>query len=191
MEEKKIDRRSLKTQRAIREGLAELLADKELRNITVQELADRVDIHRVTFYKHFMDIYDVYEQMEKDILDSIANIAVEHGDKTKAEFYPFIIDYIESNPKVFRMIFSPHNTGVIKAKLTERIESLCRWFWLEDWEGDPADKQFNYAVHYHVQGALAVISKWVQQGFDVPKEEIIDALIDLDEMVRDSVIPLK
>ncbi|MBQ1436814.1 MAG: TetR/AcrR family transcriptional regulator, partial [Ruminococcus sp.] len=64
MPEKKTDRRTLKTRKAIYEGLAELLAEKSLKNITVQELTDKIDIHRVTFYKHFRDIYDVYEQLE-------------------------------------------------------------------------------------------------------------------------------
>ena len=57
MADKKTDRRTMKTRKAIFVGLAELLTEKEFRNITVQELSDRVDIHRVTFYKHFMDIY--------------------------------------------------------------------------------------------------------------------------------------
>ena len=53
MDEKKTDRRSLKTQKLIKEALAELLTEKELRQITVQEVSDKADIHRVTFYKHY------------------------------------------------------------------------------------------------------------------------------------------
>ena len=53
MEDKKVDRRSLKTQRQIKEALCELLTIKELRHITIQEISDKADIHRVTFYKHY------------------------------------------------------------------------------------------------------------------------------------------
>ena len=58
MAERKPDRRTAKTERAIRSALADLLMEKELRSITVQELADKADIHRVTVYKHYMDVYD-------------------------------------------------------------------------------------------------------------------------------------
>ena len=62
MADKKTDRRTMKTRKAIFEGLAELLTEKEMRSITVQELSDKADVHRVTFYKHFMDVYDAYDR---------------------------------------------------------------------------------------------------------------------------------
>lgn len=49
MAENKNDRRSLKTKKALKQALASLLAEKELRHITVQELSDLADVHRVTF----------------------------------------------------------------------------------------------------------------------------------------------
>ena len=55
MEEKKVDKRTLKTRKAIINALAELLSEKELRKITVQEIADGADVNRVTFYKHYLD----------------------------------------------------------------------------------------------------------------------------------------
>ena len=68
MPEKKTDRRTLKTRKALCEALAELLMEKELHKITVQEIADKADVNRVTFYKHYMDVYDLYENIEKDVL---------------------------------------------------------------------------------------------------------------------------
>ena len=43
--EKKPDRRVLKTKKAIRNALAQLLAEKELEEITVKEVADTADIN--------------------------------------------------------------------------------------------------------------------------------------------------
>lgn len=57
MSEKKTDRRTLKTRKAICDAFAELLAEKELHKITVQEIADNADVNRVTFYKHYLHIY--------------------------------------------------------------------------------------------------------------------------------------
>ena len=50
---KRPDRRTMKTKNAIFTALAELMTEKELRHITVQDISDKADIHRVTFYKHF------------------------------------------------------------------------------------------------------------------------------------------
>ena len=67
MEDKKVDRRSLKTQRQIKEALCELLTIKELRHITIQEISDKADIHRVTFYKHYYDIYNLYDVLVDEL----------------------------------------------------------------------------------------------------------------------------
>ena len=68
MEEKKTDRRTLKTRKAIYNVLMELLLQKELHKVTVQEISDLADINRTTFYKHFLDVYDLYDKLEQDIL---------------------------------------------------------------------------------------------------------------------------
>ena len=71
MSEKASDRRTLKTKKAIHDALADLLTEKELRKVTVQEIADKADINRATFYKHYLDVYDLYDKTEQDILSEI------------------------------------------------------------------------------------------------------------------------
>ena len=71
------DRRVRKTKRALRTALAELITQKELRHITVQELADRADVHRATFYLHYQDVYDLYEQTGRKIISSLREIISE------------------------------------------------------------------------------------------------------------------
>lgn len=52
----KDDRRSKKTEKALLRALSELLEQKQLREITVNELVQRADLHRSTFYTHHMTI---------------------------------------------------------------------------------------------------------------------------------------
>jgi AcrR family transcriptional regulator len=121
MEEKKMDRRTLKTRKAICEGLAELLIEKEIRHITVQEIANKVDIHRVSFYKHFLDVYDVYEQLEKAMLDGLDEITKKYDEKSAYEFYPNLFQFIEEHPKIFKMVFSPNVTSKIRDKFYDVV----------------------------------------------------------------------
>ena len=50
--EKKTDRRVRKTKAQLRAGLAKLMQTKSIKEITVKELVDEVDINRSTFYLH-------------------------------------------------------------------------------------------------------------------------------------------
>ena len=49
----KVDRRVRKTKAQLRAGLARLMQKKSIKEITVKELVEEVDINRSTFYLHY------------------------------------------------------------------------------------------------------------------------------------------
>lgn len=55
MRQDKQDRRSQRTRRLISSAMAELMSGKSYDAITVQDLLDRADIGRSTFYSHYFD----------------------------------------------------------------------------------------------------------------------------------------
>ena len=63
--EKKVDRRVIKTRRQLKKGLAALMKEKSVNQITVKELVEEVDINRSTFYLHFKDIQDLLREIER------------------------------------------------------------------------------------------------------------------------------
>lgn len=52
---------SLTTKKAIASSFKELLLEKPLPKITINDITDRCDINRQTFYYHFEDIVDLVE----------------------------------------------------------------------------------------------------------------------------------
>ena len=74
MNTKNDDRRVRKTKKALRKGLSELLLKKNIKDISVRELTDYVDIHRGTFYLHYRDIYDLYAQIEAETAQEVKGI---------------------------------------------------------------------------------------------------------------------
>ena len=178
---KKPDRRALKTQKALKNGLAELLTEKELRNITVQEISDRVDIHRVTFYKHYMDIYDLYEQLEKEVFSDLGMLILKFHEDPSMDFGRELVDYIESNPKIFKMIFSPHSTSGLRIRLSDMVEGVFRLVQTEKNDVDLKDSRMDYLSVYWASGCVAILERWVQKDFSESKDYIIKTLSQLDE----------
>ena len=74
----KVDRRVRKTKAQLRAGLARLMQKKSIKEITVKELVDEVDINRSTFYLHYSDIYQMLESIENELMDEIAQVIEEH-----------------------------------------------------------------------------------------------------------------
>jgi len=59
MSSKKFDRRIQRTQEALRKALVELILEKGYPKITVQNIIDRANVGRSTFYAHFLDKDDL------------------------------------------------------------------------------------------------------------------------------------
>lgn len=66
----KSDRRVRKTRQSLREALLQLLLEKPYDQITVQEILDKADVGRSTFYAHFKDKDDLLMMgMPEQVLD--------------------------------------------------------------------------------------------------------------------------
>ena len=69
--EQKSDLRVTKTRRLIKATFLELVQAKPVQKITVTELAKRAEISKGTFYLHYLDIYDLYNQMVEETVAKI------------------------------------------------------------------------------------------------------------------------
>ncbi len=80
------DRRAQRTQRALTSSLVDLVKEKRFDDITIQNVIDRADVGRSTFYSHYRDKEDLFLQSWERFLDALA----EHIDWDQAGTGSFI-----------------------------------------------------------------------------------------------------
>ena len=66
-----MDRRKVRTIKAIREGFATLLSKKRYSEITVQDILDEADVGRSTFYEHFKTKDELLHAVCADIFSHV------------------------------------------------------------------------------------------------------------------------
>lgn len=102
----KIDRRILKTKRAINGALLQLLDAKEPEDITITELTTCADINRKTFYLHYTCIKDVAIELQKKLRNGFADMVdeacAEGGSFSPTAFLSLLREKIGANPEFFR-----------------------------------------------------------------------------------------
>ena len=186
-ENKLSDRRTLKTKKAIFQAFSELLKEKELRKITVQEVVDKADISRVTFYKYYLDVYDLYDKIENELLTNIGLITLQLADKPSDEFFKELVTYIYNNRVTFDMVFSPNSTNKLRDKLSHIIEGIFKKIYSEKLGISIDSEDLAYICCYRSSGFLAVIQRWVQNGFSQSCENMVKQISIFDENIEKNI----
>lgn len=75
------------TQRHIKNVFLDLYKEKGLDGVTVNELCRQSGIVKSTFYTYFEDKYSVLDEVERDLLESLANV---NGDLENLEVAPVL-----------------------------------------------------------------------------------------------------
>src|SRR5688572_29859288 len=70
-----VDRRVRKTRAAIRDAFIELVLERGYESVTVEDIADRADVARANFYKHYADkdmlLACLFEELAREVTERI------------------------------------------------------------------------------------------------------------------------
>ena len=131
----KSDRRSLRSQRALRSALAaEIKAGEDISRISVAALTERAGLTRRTFYSHYKDIPDFIEQVEDGVLAEVRERVRAIAEATLPELYQNIerlepapgsvelLGYIAENRDLIGALIGP---GGDQAFIKKIIDMAC------------------------------------------------------------------
>ena len=83
------DRRISKSKRALREALIALLEERGFDAITVNDLCERADLTRGTFYNHFSDKENLLAVLEDEVMADIGALQGRMHDITLADMLAY------------------------------------------------------------------------------------------------------
>ena len=83
---KKIDVRVRRTRDALGDALVDLMQEKPFDSITVQDVLDRAQVGRSTFYSHYSDKNDLLMSDADEFFEGIAMALSVHGDTSDRVF---------------------------------------------------------------------------------------------------------
>lgn len=157
------DRRVRKTKTQLENGLAGLLREKAINEITVTELTERVDINRSTFYLHYRDIYDMMESIENELVEKIEELIQARPVSPFGEnSFPFIEDIfaiLAENKAICAALLGPNGDIAflhrIEAILSEHSLKVLQATFPEH----SNDLQYDYS--FCLSGCVGLIKAWL------------------------------
>ena len=126
-----MDRRKRKTRKAIFDACVSLMQEKEFQNITVNEIVERADINRGTFYLHFVDKYDMMNSFENEMIEKIEDVMLNNIPKKQFEElfiqsrYDTVVEILkcyEQNKELLQLLMRSSHSASFQAKLRDKLK---------------------------------------------------------------------
>lgn len=183
--ERKLDRRAVRTRRALRDALMALILEKGFDAITVQDITDRADLNRGTLYLHYRDKLDLLIRSSEDAYDDLiaqfeplrlnhltANIPERH--------LQMVFDHVAANIAFYRVMIGPHGVAAFSTRLRQIVAEvgMQRLAVLRKLSGS-ADVPSPLIAAY-VGGAIyGVLEWWLSTDMRIPTDALAKATLEL------------
>ena len=175
MEERSPDRRLRKTRAQLRQALTALLEEKSAREITVKELADRADVNRGTFYRHYRDIPDMMDQLENEVLGQFAAVfdAYTTADLRRGlrHILEDVFQLVEENADLCAAFPGSREDDAFFQRLTALIYEKVQREWKDLYRPREAFAQ-DYYLDFMVAGAVGLVRSWLSRERRESPEEM-------------------
>lgn len=180
------DPRAKQTDELIVRTFLEIMQKKPLNKITVKEICDKAQINRTTFYKHYLDVYDLNEKIEKGLFESYYGLFEVLETNGIEQGIIEMLSRIKQNADTYKLLFGANKNSFFNEKLAEFIYNeitplLC--------ETPLFGKQVENVWFYNflVWGCGGFVHNWVTNGMQEPVE---DVAAFMEKMIANNIKPI-
>ena len=161
------DRRITRSKRALRQALIALLEERGFDSITVNDLCDRADLNRGTFYNHFRDKENLLAVLEDEVMADIAALQERMQRISLADMLAYrvagtplpllvdLFDYLREQSDFLHAVLGPGGDARFAPRLREAVcENLVQNILHEKY----------YYVAFYASAYLGIITRWIERG---------------------------
>ena len=186
---KPMDRRSRRTRAMLQNALVKLLETKPLNKISVMELTRLADVNRATFYVHYTDIYALFDQLKRELIDSYKDIIARHrAEILQDEYQPLIHEIFEfaTSNEAMSLLVVGKSGDALSGDLIAAMGAYCNELIdpLSATQAAPVDSAVDertagavrdYHFVYLAAGIVGALKEWYRRG----RRESIDLVVGI------------
>lgn len=173
-----IDRRVVKTKRAIKEAFAKLLTQKDINDITISDIAAEANINRKTFYNYYGGIYEVVGEIEDDIVrlidKEVTGIGFQNSLQSPYLIFEKLTKVINTDTDFFGYLLGMNANVSLESKIADLLKSKFKMFVLQDVE--ISELRLNLMTEFIISGMVAVYRRWFNSDRSEPIETISEEM---------------
>jgi len=162
------DLRVQRTRKLIQQALFDLTLEKGFASITVRDIADRAQVNRSTFYRHFLDKYDLLNQYMDELQAHVAEVAAASM-KGSPEKVPsgllVLIQHVQANAAFYRVMLGPNGDQAFIHRFRRLAEDRYRHLFTHYGESvDPGAPPTGMRLSYIAYAGVGALLWWLENN---------------------------
>jgi len=177
--QKRADRRIERPRQSLRDALTSLILEKGYEATTVQDILDRANIGRSTFYSHFRDkdelLVSDFEQFQRTVEEFDSRFHTDQSPDSPAQKYPPTLSlfiHAAENHRLYKAMLGSEIVQRYLYKLISQIAGKHIKSFVAAGKKTPVPQEL--IVHFLVSAFLDVLGWWVNHDLPCSPEEIFE-----------------
>ncbi|GIP47851.1 TetR/AcrR family transcriptional regulator C-terminal domain-containing protein [Paenibacillus sp. DXFW5] len=183
-----------RTKQLIQTTFMNLLAEKSFDSIAIGDITKKADINRGTFYLHYLDKFDLLEQMEEQLFSDLGN----HIDKLQSHYLSAptfereqeqlasaLFSFIEIHSPVLKAFLSDHGRAGFHIRFKNAFSEKVRLN-LEQHGSfyETLNVPKDYFISFITSAFLGLVEQWIQNELDKTPDEMTACYIEIITFIQ-------
>jgi len=191
---RRLDRRVQRTRKLLREALMELILEEGYDTISIQDITDKANLGRATFYLHFKDkddlLLDVMDQMMSDFMDQVPQLSSAQWQLEDNKAIEKLFDFAADHYDLYRILIIGSGGITASRQLHNRIaENIERSIQseIDEITGEPLVPPHFLANHF-AGSLLSTIYWWLDNDLPYDVEQMAEMFQKVNLLDRETLM---
>jgi AcrR family transcriptional regulator len=182
MTEARTDRRVERTRQLLRDALMALVIEKGYEAISVQDIADRANVARTTFYLHYRDKEELLFDGMAAMYDNLVNqhpqadrAEIEQTGYSTAMATPIDFEHVAQHADFYRIMLSKRGSAAFIVRVRAYLAAIFRDMGLDPLMADIDDDArlpLDLIANYMAGAEIGLVNWWLENDMPYPPEQI-------------------
>ncbi|NTU78627.1 MAG: TetR/AcrR family transcriptional regulator [Chloroflexales bacterium] len=190
------DLRVRRTRKLLMQALIDLTIEKGFVALTVQEIADRAMVNRATFYRHYLDKYDLLDKYMDEVYaltESQAALSSSHvqgaESGTPTVGLVTMLTYVQRHADFYRVMLGEQGDPTFVQRIRQYSEQRLRSLLPESGAPlKPGSPPRELCLSYLAHAGVGVLTWWLHAEQAHPAEQVAAWLTQLNQQTIDDVL---
>ena len=149
------------TKANLKDAFWKLYTEKSIEKISIKEITDLAGYNRGTFYLYYKDVYDIFSQIEDELLDKIKTVldeSLQNDTFDLSDQMGVLFEMMRTHSHYATVLLSDQDPRFV-SRLKEIILPLLNRYFISA-EGHTA-YQMNLLTEFYLSGLLASVNVWI------------------------------